>query len=415
MDLENFIPESLNSIINEELYVPHYQPIVNAINRKILGYEVLGRLYSITHDQFLSLGPYFHGKRFNLTQKVQVDRIIREKAIKYLKNSGNNTKLFFNFMPNILSSVHQDELLDPGRFHLIQLIEKYEIDRKNIVIEITEDEFDGKTERLLMMVNIFRNYGFKIAIDDMGAGFSNLERIGYIHPDIIKVDIRIMRESLNRTSFRHVLDAISEMSLKLGSELLFEGIETEKELTLALSMGANLLQGFYFSKAMSEFQNTSLFADDLSIILEKFGGIRFLELVEDYSTQQDLVDHLSSVLESIEILETETSQVHVSRVEKILPSLPSGILEVFLVDMHGYQLSPSYVHKEDNSWEEDFKHIGNNYAWKPYFMRHKAEAYYFKKKWGVTKPFYDMEHQLQYVIFTFNLNANLILIAKVKC
>ena len=98
MDLENFIPESLNSIINEELYVPHYQPIVNAINRKILGYEVLGRLYSITHDQFLSLGPYFHGKRFNLTQKVQVDRIIREKAIKYLKNSGNNTKLFFKLV-----------------------------------------------------------------------------------------------------------------------------------------------------------------------------------------------------------------------------------------------------------------------------------------------------------------------------
>ncbi|MEM7181143.1 MAG: EAL domain-containing protein [Spirochaetota bacterium] len=404
---------NFNNLWNDANYIPHFQPIVDAANRKILGYEVLGRLYLPSEKQITSLGPYFHNKSFNLSQKAQVDRIIREKAILYLKTSGVKTKLFFNFIPNVLSSIHQDELLDPNRFHLIQLIEKYEIDRENIVIEITEDEFSGKIERLLAMVEIFRNYGFKIAIDDMGAGFSNLERIGYIHPDIIKVDIRIMKESLNRNSFRQVLSAISEMSLKLGSELLFEGIENEKELTLALSMGANLLQGFYFSKATSEFQNKSYFSDDLSIILEKFSGIRFLELIENCQRQESIIKILRQAFSECYSFQAKLPTL-LPKIPQILSQLPEDVFELFVADLHGYQVSPTYTRHRSKGWQESSRDTGNNYAWKPYFMKHKANTYYFDKNWNVTDPLYDISLELQYVIFTFNLTKNLIFITKVK-
>ncbi len=406
--------ENLDVIFNEENYVPHYQPILNSLNRKILGYEVLGRWYSHTDNDFLSLGPFFHQDSYNISQKIQVDRIIREKAIRYLKESGANTKLFFNLMPNILSKIHQEELIDPDKFHLIQLIEKYEIDRSNIVIEITEDEFSGKTERLLNMVEILRNYGFKIAIDDMGSGFSNLERIGYIHPDIIKVDIRIMRESLNRNSFRQVLSAISDMSFKLGCELLFEGVETEKELTLALSMGANLLQGFYFSKAISDFKNKNFYAEDLRIILEKFSGIRFLELVEDRQKQQELIDRLKVVFEGIDPNLYSDIKTYNDLLKSVLPSLPTDILEISMLDMHGYQISPTYFKGSSGVWIESGKHIGDNYAWKPYFTQHKADSYFFNKHWRVTDPLYDIQNQVNYIIFTFNLSNNLVFIVKVK-
>ena len=86
---------NFNTIWNDANYIPHFQPILNAANRKILGYEVLGRFYSSSEQQIISLGPYFHNKSFNLSQKAQVDRIIREKAISYLKTSGIKTKLFF--------------------------------------------------------------------------------------------------------------------------------------------------------------------------------------------------------------------------------------------------------------------------------------------------------------------------------
>lgn len=133
------LPEISNDFLSDDNFVPHFQPIINTVTRDILGYEVLGRIYSTSHNDFVSLGAFFHGKTTNLSEKVQVDRLIREKAIRYLKSTGTNTKLFFNMMPNMLSTIHQEELLDPNRFHMIQLVEKYGINKDNIIIEITED------------------------------------------------------------------------------------------------------------------------------------------------------------------------------------------------------------------------------------------------------------------------------------
>jgi EAL domain-containing protein (putative c-di-GMP-specific phosphodiesterase class I) len=332
-----------------------------------------------------------------------------------LKSTGSNTKLFFNMMPNMLSTIHQEELLDPNRFHMIQLVEKYGINKENIIIEITEDEFQGKIERLLKMVEIFRNYGFKIAIDDVGVGFSNLERIGYIHPDIIKVDIKIMRESLGSNSFMQVLTALSEMSVKLGSELLFEGIETEQELTLAFKMGASLLQGYYFSKATEKFQSKQTFSLELKNSLEKFSGIRFMEIVEDFQKLQNLIDTLSTIFEEFEQKVSTETHLHPQDIlAQRLKDFPEHVILVFLTDMNGYQTSPSYSRVSEKEWLISDVGIENNYAWKPYFIKHKSETFYFKKKWGVTKPLYDIQTQTQYVIFTFTIASDTILIARVN-
>lgn len=411
MELNRLHSDKYN-YIGEENYVPHFQPIVNTLNQKIYGYEVLGRLYKPDIKEYSSLGSYFHNSKINISEKVQIDRIIREKAIKYLKSSGVNTRLFFNMMPNILSTVHQEEILDPSRFHLIQLIEKYGIKEDNIVIEITEDEFNGKIERLLTMVEIFRNYGLKIAIDDVGAGLSNLERIGYIHPDIIKIDIKIMRESLNSNSFRHVLSAIAEMSLKLGSELLFEGVETEKELTLALSMGATLIQGFFFSKADKEFQSKNQYSNQMIEIMEKYGGIRFMEYLEDFRKKQKILEELSSVFSKVE------ENIDAYRLEYnnlLLHNLgffPESMTRVLIVDINGYQVTSSFERNKNKEWLEIETEKNDNYAWKPFFVEHKANSFFFQKKWGVSKPNFDIENQMEYVIFTFNIEDK-ILIAKV--
>jgi EAL domain-containing protein (putative c-di-GMP-specific phosphodiesterase class I) len=400
--------------LDEENCVPYFQPIISTLTGNILGYEVLGRIFTENSKNIISLGAFFHSEESNFSEKVQVDRVIREKAIRYLKDTGTKTKLFFNLMPNILSSIHQEESLDPSRFHLVQLIEKYNIDRQNIVVEITEEEFGGKVERLVRMIDLYRSYGFKIAIDDVGAGFSNLERIGYIHPDIIKVDIKIMRQSLENNSFRRVLQAISEMALKLGSELLFEGVESELELFLGLSMGASLLQGFYFSKPQPEFQNKRMYSDELRASLEKFSGIRFMELLEESQRQQFIVDQLTDVFKTIQGDENlEISSSCIKLVNESLSLFPSSIREIIITDINGYQLSPSYLRFKEGHWDILSRDIGNNYAWKPFFIQHKAEGFFFKKKWGVTKPLYDITTQSNYVVFTYTLSASYILIAKV--
>jgi EAL domain-containing protein (putative c-di-GMP-specific phosphodiesterase class I) len=397
------------SFLNESYFVPHFQPIVNVVNRNIHAYEVLGRYKPPESNTIQSLGAFFHSHSEDTTSLYNLDRVIREKAIKHLKESNAHTKLFLNMMPNFLSKVHKDQI-EATRFHIIQLIERYDIDHKSIVLEITEDEFEGSNDKLIKMVNLFRDYGLKIALDDMGVGFSNLERIGSLHPDIIKVDIRIMQQSLNNNSFRQVLDAISEMSQKLGSTLLFEGVETEEEVNLALSMGANLLQGFYFSKANPDFLNKTVFSSKLQEILEKFSGIRFLELLSKCEKDQIIIDTLNRVFDGIQ---WDKTQDVAKQFLSILPLFPKNMRKVFLCDLNGYQMTPSYIRNENGDLVPKMNDMDNNYAWKPYFIKHKAESHHYKKPWSVTTPLYDMNAQSQYVIFTFSISPNLILISQI--
>ncbi|GBF48926.1 signal transduction protein [Leptospira ryugenii] len=395
---------------NENHFVPHFQPIVNAINRSISAYEVLGRQYDPEAKTFHSLGGLFHSREKDMVPIYNIDRILREKAIQILKDSQQRTKLFFNMMPNFLNRVHKEDLFAEN-FHIIQLIETYGIDRNQVVIEITEDEFEGSIERLIQIVQIFRDYGLKIAIDDLGTGFSNLERIGYLHPDIMKVDIKIMRESLNKNSFKQVLGAISEMSQKLGSQLLFEGIETEEEVNLALSMGANLLQGFYFSQPNPNFLNRNTFSEKMSIILENFTKIRSTELREKEKREKEIIDHLQDLMQGFTASQEDE---FVSQFGAILKQLPKSILKVFVCDKEGYQITPTYdLDRFVGGYHEKLNQIGNNYAWKPYFLKHQAESDRYHKKWGVTYPLYDIRNQNQYVIFTFSLPGDRVLIAQV--
>jgi EAL domain-containing protein (putative c-di-GMP-specific phosphodiesterase class I) len=397
------------SFMNEAFYVPHFQPIVNVITRNVSGYEVLGRQYSPQEDRYHSLGPFFHSNQDDILAVYNVDRIIREKAIRYLKESYSKTKLFFNIMPHYLSRVHKSDL-KADRFHIIQLIEKYQIDKSDVILEITEDEFEGSIENLIQMVSVFRDYGLKIAIDDLGVGFSNLERIGYLHPDIIKIDIKIMRESLNMNSFKQVLSAVSEMSQKLGSHLLFEGIETEDELNLALSMGANLLQGYYFAKPHQDFLNKNFFAKDLKAILEKFAGLRFIELLQEFEKENSIVQHLEEIFHDFD---NKDKQYMIKKLSASQESFPQFISKVFLCDIHGYQITATYIRNEYGNLEERLSGIGNNYAWKPYFIKHKALSIHEKKRWHITEPLFDIKKQKEYVVFTYWLTDEIILVSQV--
>lgn len=409
MTPSNSNTSNTTNFMNESYYVPHFQPIVNVITRNVSGYEVLGRQYSPIENKYHSLGALFHSNQDDILSVYNVDRIIREKAVRYLKESYSKTKLFFNIMPHYLSRVHKSDL-KADRFHIIQLIEKYEINKSDIILEITEDEFEGSIENLIQMVNVFRDYGLKIAIDDLGVGFSNLERIGYLHPDIIKIDIKIMRESLNLNSFRQVLSAVSEMSQKLGSHLLFEGIETEEELNLALSMGANLLQGYYFAKPQQNFLNKNYFAKDLKAILEKFAGLRFIELLQELEKENSIVQRLEEIFHDFE---QKDKNYIIKKLSEAQDAFPQFISKVFLCDIHGYQITATYLRNEYGKLEERLSGLGNNYAWKPYFIQHKALSIHEKKRWHMTEPLFDIKKQKEYVVFTYWLTDEIILVSQV--
>lgn len=141
----------------------------------------------------------------------------------------------------------EEEEIDP---YTIRLVKEFGLDPSKVVIEIVEEHFDGSIESLRPLIFRYKEEGFLVAIDDLGSRSSNLDRIGIFHPDILKVDLQMLRHSVISRNFQEILFTISKLSESLGCSLLFEGIENETELFQSLTYSARFLQGFYFAEAL---------------------------------------------------------------------------------------------------------------------------------------------------------------------
>ncbi|MCA1742938.1 MAG: EAL domain-containing protein, partial [Desulfovibrionales bacterium] len=134
-----------------------------------------------------------------------------------------------------------------GSGNLLRMVRKQGINPTNIVIEMVESRVRDFPE-LCRFINNHRKYGFLIALDDFGAGHSNLERISIIKPEIIKIDRSLIENVHNEFFKQEILKAIIKLTDQLGVMVLSEGVETREEVVKTLELDTDLLQGYYFSR-----------------------------------------------------------------------------------------------------------------------------------------------------------------------
>jgi EAL domain-containing protein (putative c-di-GMP-specific phosphodiesterase class I) len=152
--------------------------------------------------------------------------------------------------PNIILSINIDASAIEKRIwsgFLKTQVAEAGISPTSVVIEIVESVV-GDVRELRRFVESYRESGFLIALDDVGAGHSNLNRIPLIKPDVIKID-RYLVKNIHQDFYKQeVLKSLISMARHLGTVLIAEGVETESEGTALLEMGVDMIQGFYFSK-----------------------------------------------------------------------------------------------------------------------------------------------------------------------
>jgi EAL domain-containing protein (putative c-di-GMP-specific phosphodiesterase class I) len=100
----------------------------------------------------------------------------------------------------------------------------------------------------------FRLYGFKMAMDDFGSGYSSINLLGNLPLDVIKMDQGFFNSHLKREQNLIVVESVIKMIKKLGMTVVAEGIETEAEVDLLRSLGCDIIQGYYFGKPMTVFE-----------------------------------------------------------------------------------------------------------------------------------------------------------------
>ena len=215
-----------------------FQPIVDVDAGRVYAYEALAR------------GPERQSAAFVLGQVNEenlyaFDQACRVKAITLASQLGldkTDAMLSINFMPGAVYS--------PAA--CIQLTLKtarglgFPLDR--LIFEIVEVEKVASHQHLMDIVNEYRNCGFRLALDDFGAGWAGLGLLADVQADAIKLDIDLIRGIDKRPRARAIVESMVELAEPLNFKLVAEGVETFDEYLVLRDCGIRLMQGYLLAR-----------------------------------------------------------------------------------------------------------------------------------------------------------------------
>jgi EAL domain-containing protein (putative c-di-GMP-specific phosphodiesterase class I)/CheY-like chemotaxis protein len=209
-----------------------FQPIVDVTSQKVYAYEALLR----TDEQALARPDVLIGAAERLDRIHDLGRVVRKAVAVAAPTIPSESFIFVN--------VHGLELTDEALFDasnpLVELAPR-------VVLEITErvgiDALGGPTR-----VEMLRKLGFRIAVDDLGAGYAALGALATLEPDVVKLDMSLVRDLHRHPTKRRVVGAITTLCRELGSKVVAEGVETIEEYNALVDGGVELIQGYLLAR-----------------------------------------------------------------------------------------------------------------------------------------------------------------------
>lgn len=212
-----------------------FQPIVDATSREVYAYEALVR----------GTGGEGAGEviaRVRPEQLYRFDQTCRVKAIATAAALGMQARLSINFAPNAV--------YEPATCIRLTLAaaERCGFDPRKLIFEVTESERILDVPHVVRIIKDYQQRGFLTAIDDFGAGYSGLNLLAEFQPNIVKLDMALIRNIDQDRVRRSITSGIVTTCRALGCEVLGEGIETAGEYRALRDMGITLFQGYLFAR-----------------------------------------------------------------------------------------------------------------------------------------------------------------------
>lgn len=132
----------------------------------------------------------------------------------------------------------------------LSLIARYQINPKNLKLEITESAIAMDFDRHLELIGKLRSIGFVVEMDDFGSGYSSLNMLKDINVDVLKIDMAFLRKGNDEEKSKKILKMIISLSKQLGMQVVTEGVEKEEQVQFLTEMGCDVFQGYYFNKPL---------------------------------------------------------------------------------------------------------------------------------------------------------------------
>lgn len=226
-DLDNAFERALGSMRLE------FQPIVRWSNRSVIAYEALLR----NGDQRLGRPPEFLRAAEELGRLQELGRAIRKEFSVLASAAPAGVDLYLNLHPQDLED---DDLYSPRA--------PLSAHARHVVLEITERAPLGDVKDVRGRVEALRALGFRIALDDMGAGYAGLATFASLEPDVVKIDLGLVRGADRDPTKGALLTSLIGLCNVLGMEVIAEGIESPGEREVLAGIGCDLMQGYLFAR-----------------------------------------------------------------------------------------------------------------------------------------------------------------------
>ena len=230
---------ALSSILVRSDLHSLFQPIVMLSQRRILGYEALtrGPSNSPLHSPVSLFAVARQGGRLS-----ELELACRDSACRRFSQQKLPGKLFLNVSPeSLLEASHP-----PGR--TLEMLQRYGIAPQDVVIELTEQTPTDDFELLYKALHHYRDMGFSIALDDLGAGYSSLRLWSELRPDYVKIDRHFIDGIHQDAVKREFVGSMLQMAKASRATVIAEGIELAEELEVLIEMGVDLVQGYLLAR-----------------------------------------------------------------------------------------------------------------------------------------------------------------------
>ena len=220
-----------------------YQPIVRAVDSSLFAYEALMRV-----DEPMLPHP---GAVLDAAERADrihdVGRAVRANVVTGTRGANKGWLFFVN--------LHPEDLLDATLFLADS---PFAALAEHVVLEITERMSLDQVSHVQDKVARLRQLGFRIALDDLGAGYAGLTSFTQLEPEFVKLDMSLVRDIHETPTKRKIVRSMVDLCHDMGKQIVAEGIESARERDVLIELGCDLLQGYLFAKPGRPFPRVSL-------------------------------------------------------------------------------------------------------------------------------------------------------------
>jgi len=235
--------EELIRIIETRSVTPVFQPILAFGTGEILAYEGLirGPETSLLHTP-----TKLFDAATNAGLLTELNMLCARKVVRQFSRLGLKRQLFLNVTPQTVLEV-RDHAQRITRF-----IKDCGLDIAQVTIELTENQYISDRSIFRKALMLFRGAGFKVALDDLGEGFSSLRLWSELQPDFVKIDMHFVQGVSEDSIKYHFLKSMQHIAEGCGSSLVAEGVETIADFCILRDLGINNAQGFLIGRASKQ-------------------------------------------------------------------------------------------------------------------------------------------------------------------